>query len=223
MLLQLSEFRRHKNSSSPRGGGGRRTKTDSAPPSGVPRDLLLCHWAMHTQMPSRNAPTPSTRVTNRLSSSTLQQVGLKLSRLHITSPATTHLWPSDRLSSSRRTLSYYGLIQHCSGCLPLLEHRASHLFERIETSIIERVIQPLESQTKSSQLLSSVQLPAQHTLELLGASSHNLARLETAFGFLKSSTLSHSTSPTLLQIRQSHRRFEPRASFSQRTMSTVPS
>lgn len=42
MLLQLSEFRRHKNSSSLR-WRGRRTKTDSAPPSGVLRDLLLCH------------------------------------------------------------------------------------------------------------------------------------------------------------------------------------
>lgn len=224
MLLQLSEFRRHKNSSSPRGGGGRRTKTDSAPPRGVPRDLLLCHWAMHTQMPSRNATTPSTRVTNRLSPSTLQQVGLKLSRLRITLPATTHLRPSERLSSSsRRTLFYHGLIQHCSRYHPLLEHRASHFFERIETSIIERANQPLESQPKPSQLSSSVQLSAQHTLELLRAGSPNLARLETAFGFLESSTLSHSTSPSLLQIRQSHRRLEPRASSTQRTMSTVSS
>lgn len=51
-------------------------------------------------------------------------------------------------SSSKPTLFYYGLIQQRLRYLSLLEHRASHFFERIKSSIIERANQPLESQPK---------------------------------------------------------------------------
>lgn len=175
MLLHLSEFRRHKNSSSLR-WRGRRTKTDSAPPSGVLRDLLLCHWAVHTQMPSRNA-SPSS-----IDSHHQSPVIIHSSPSQPQTPPTSHhftsnntFWASEHVSSSSKpTLFYSGLIQHRFKYLPL-EDRASHFYERLESSMIERATQPLESQPKPSQLSSSVQLAVQYTLEPLRASSSNMA------------------------------------------------
>lgn len=63
---------------------------------------------------------------------------------HFTSNNTS--WASEHVSSSSKpTLFYSGLIQHRLRYLPLLEHRASHSFERIKSSIIERDTQRLES------------------------------------------------------------------------------